>query len=131
MKSGCNTILKEFSIAYHAILKKILKIPKYFSNHYTCLKLNTLCFDHLMNFKCARFLHWLKNSRSPCFYRHKLYFLNFSFFRYYVDNVWRNKYDVENVLENDLDALLSRIIFVQKLGNLLVCMQYRLFVNNI
>ena len=59
------------------------------------------------------FLHWLKNSRSPCFYRHKLYFLNFSFFRYYVDNVWRNKYDVENVLENDLDALLSRIIFVQ------------------
>ena len=43
MKSGCNTILKEFSIAYHAILKKILKIPKYFSNHYTCLKLNTLC----------------------------------------------------------------------------------------
>ena len=92
---------------------KILKIHKYFSNHYTCLKLNTLCFDHLMNFKCDRFLHWLMNSRSPCFYRHKLYFLNFSFFRYYVDNVWRNKYDVENVLENDLDALLSRIIFVQ------------------
>ena len=113
MKSGCNTILKEFSIAYHAILKKILKIPKYFSNHYTCLKLNTLCFDHLMNFKCARFLHWLKNSRSLCFYRHKLNFLNFSYFRYYVDNVWRNKYDVENVLENDLDALLYRIIFVQ------------------
>ena len=32
---------------------------------------------------------------------------------YYVDNVWRNKYDVENVLENDLDALLSRILYVQ------------------
>ena len=59
MKNECDTILKEFS---HAILKKIFKIPKYFSNHYTCLKLNTLCFDHLMNFKCARFLHWLKNS---------------------------------------------------------------------
>ena len=89
MKSWCSTILKEFSIPYHAILNKILKVTKYFSNHNTCLKLITLCVDHLMNFKCARFLHWLKNSRSPCFYRLKLYFLNFSFFRYYVDNVWK------------------------------------------
>ena len=68
MKRGCNTILKEFSIAYHAIFKNILKIPKYFSNHYTSLKLNTLYFDHLMNLKYARFLHRLKNSRSPCFH---------------------------------------------------------------
>ena len=75
----------------------ILKIPIYFSNHYTCLKVNNLCFDHLMNLKCSRLLQWLKNSRSRCFYRHKLYFLNFTLFRNYVDNLWRNKYDIENV----------------------------------
>ena len=44
MKSGCNTILKEFSIAYHAILKKILKIPKYFKKSLYLFKIKYLVF---------------------------------------------------------------------------------------
>ena len=113
-KKNCSFILKELSVCYHAVLKKILKIPKYSSNHFTCLTLNTLCFDHLLNFRQARFLHWLKNTKSPCFYRHRFYFLENSFYKEHVCKLWRLKYDVENVLQNDVDALLSRILYVQR-----------------
>ena len=113
-KKNCSFILKELSVCYHAVLKKILKIPKYSSNHFTCLTLNTLCFDHLLNFRQARFLHWLKNTKSPCFYRHRFYFLENSFYKEHVCKLWRSKYDVENVLQNDVDALLSRILYVQR-----------------
>ena len=31
----------------------------------------------------------------------------------FVFSTWQNIYDVDNILENDLDALMSRILYVQ------------------
>ena len=63
-------------VSYHSALKKILSIPKFYSNHFTCNALNTLTFENFINFKCLKFLFWLSKCNSDCFYRHKFYFLN-------------------------------------------------------
>ena len=33
--------LKEFGVSYHSTLKKILSVPKFLSNHFVCMQLNT------------------------------------------------------------------------------------------
>ena len=39
--------------------------------------------------------------------------MKFSNFRRLFDSIFLKNYEIENVLENDLDALVSRIFFVQ------------------
>ena len=61
----------------------------------------------------ARFLHSLKNSSRPCLFKHKFYFTEISFLKSFVFSSLQNIYDVDNILENDLDALMFRILYVQ------------------
>ena len=56
-------------------------------------------------------MRWIVKCRSPCFIHLKHYFLNFSsFFTQY----WASKYDVCDIFNNDFDALVSIIKFVQQ-----------------
>ena len=60
-----------------------------------------------------KFLLWCSESSSPCFIMHTIYFLKFSeYFKFISNNFW-NEYDIMNLLDNDLDAIYSRIKFVQ------------------
>ena len=63
----------------------------------------------------ARFLHFTSrnNSSCSCLLKHKFYLINNSFLKSFVFSTWQNNYDVENILENDLNALMSRILYVQ------------------
>ena len=61
----------------------------------------------------ARFLHSLKNSSCSCLFKHKFYFTEISFLQSFVFSSLQDIYDVDNILENDLDALMSRILYVQ------------------
>lgn len=110
---GAVGLFKQLTVSYHTALKKILGIPKYFSNHCAALFLNVLLLDHLLNYKQIRFYKWLGECSSSCFIRFKFYFMNFSTFKSHIDDVWKTKYNVEDVLDNDLDALMSRLYFVQ------------------
>ena len=74
-RKGCARALKEFSVSYHAVLKKILNVPRYFSNHYVCGILSLFTFEHFINIKLTRFMLWIKNSKSDSFYRYKYYAL--------------------------------------------------------
>ena len=112
-RKRCLGNFKQCSVSYHSALKKILGIPKFYSNHFTCNALNTLTFENFINFKCLKFLFWLSKCNSDCFYLHKIYFLNSSNYISNFNKLWFNKYGVTNVLENDLCALISRIWFVQ------------------
>ena len=78
-----------------------------------CKQLNAITFTHLINFRMARFSHSLKKSSSSCLFKHKFYFTENPFFKSFVFCTWQNIYDVDNILENDLDALMSRILYVQ------------------
>ena len=112
-RKRCLGNFKQCSVSYHSALKKILGIPKFYSNHFTCNALNTLTFENFINFKCLKFLFWLSKCNSGCFYLHKIYFLNSSNYISNFNKLWFNKYGVTNVLENDLCALISRIWFIQ------------------
>ena len=104
---------KHVSVSYHIALKKILGFPKYFSNHYTCSILNTMTFEHFINFKTLRYMFWLRNCSSPCFFKHKHYFMQFSILKHDFYKLWCQKYNVKDVFNNDIDALKSRIYFIQ------------------
>ena len=112
-RNKCKPIFKEFSVSYHAALKKILGVPKFYSNHFVCSIFNTITFTHMINFKMVRFLYNLKNTSSPCFYIFRYYFLHNSFYYRFITDQWKNDYNVENILANDIDALYSRILYVQ------------------
>ena len=78
-RKGC--ALKEFCVSYHAVLKKILNGPRYFSNHYICGILSLFTFEHFINIKLTRFMLWIKNNKSDSFYRYKYYFfVKFNFY---------------------------------------------------
>ena len=94
-------------------MKKILGVPKFYSNHIVCSVLSALTFKHSINFRITRFAFWLKKCNSVCFYSFKYYFMNHSLFIEYFNQFWFDTYDVYDVLNNDLHAILSRINFIQ------------------
>ena len=100
-------MFKQFAINYHKALKKILKLPKYYSNHIAASILNTFTFNHLINTKILKFYFWLKNCNSPCFKLYKYYFMNMSTFKHDVSQIFSSVYDIADIFENDFDAILS------------------------
>ena len=112
-KSRALGVFRKFAVAYHISLKKLLGLPKYFSNHIACNVLDVLTFEHLMNLNIFNFCRFLSKCDSPCFSAHKSYFMYFSCMRRAVDEISSFKYNIGNVLDNDWDAVKSRIRFVQ------------------
>ena len=54
--SGAREALKKLAVFYHYSLKRLLHLPKRFSNHLVCCELNVLIFEHLLNLKLFKFL---------------------------------------------------------------------------
>ena len=51
---------------------------------------------------------------TVCFVRHKLYFVKFSLYAQSIEvNAWE-KYEIVDLLDNDIDAIISRIFYVQR-----------------
>ena len=110
---NCSEILRKLSVSYHYALKRLLGFPKRESNHYTCMLLEKMTFEHYMNFQKTKFLFWMHNSRSPCLVGLKNYITKFSVYAKGISAFWFSEYHVRNVLDNDLCALRSRISYVQ------------------
>ena len=104
---------KQMSVGFHIALKKILGLPKFYSNHIVCEILSSFTFEHFINFKSLKFLFWLDKCQSLCFYRYKFYFLNFSLYVTNFKDFLNKTYNVFNILENDFAALRERIKYVQ------------------
>ena len=112
-RTKCSRNFKALSVSYHSALKKILGFLRFYSNHFTCSVLNAFTFEHYINLKCIRFLFWLFKNEGPCFILHKWYFLNMSLYKKKIDEMCVNKYNLSNILDNDFDAIFSRISFIQ------------------
>ena len=112
-RTKCSRNFKALTVSYHSALKKILGFPIFYSNHFTCSVLNAFTFEHYINLKCIRFLFWLIINEGPCFILHKCYFLNMSLYKKKIHEMCVNKYDLSNILDNDFDAIVSRISFIQ------------------
>ena len=98
---------------YECSFEKKLNVPRYFSNHYVCDILSLFTYEHFINIKLTRFMLWIKYSKSDSFFRYKYYFLYDSIFMTHLALLWQSKYNVPDVLSNDIDALVSRIDLIQ------------------
>ena len=106
--------LKQFGIGYHKAVKKILSVSMHESNHFVCQEAGLMTFNHLINklkiFALRRFI------LRPCdFIRNLLPFMHISSVMVNdVRNTLKSTYDIDSTFEDDSDAIVSRILFVQR-----------------
>jgi hypothetical protein len=115
--SGCKNDFKVLGITYHKAVKKMKKFPWRESNHYTCNTAGLPVFKHLINRKVISFLTNILNTSSICMMPLKAYYKYDSQISKCVNETFSNEYGLDNALDNDLDAIKSRIKFVQNQRN--------------
>ena len=109
--------LKQFAVGYHKAIKKIIGVSYHEGNHYSCQEANMLTFEHYINSIKISFIFRL--FLSPCNFMKKVFgFLSVSSvcFKEMFALAMR-KYDIDDLMSNDLDAIYSRICFVQNHEN--------------
>ena len=104
---------KSLGISYHKSLKKILNMPWRESNHFVCDRVNMLTCNHLLNMYMFRYIFSLLKSNSVCIVPFKLYLSDQSKIVRDIIEIARKCYNIENLLDNDFDAIVSRIQYVQ------------------
>ena len=75
--------------------------------------LHCLTFDHFLNLKVLKFYILMKNCNSPCLALHKVYFCKFSSSHSELDQFYQVKCSHNNFENNDVDALIGMMCFVQ------------------
>jgi len=110
---GCSNLLKQVVVSYHYALKRVLGLSKRESNHYVCFLLDQLTFEHMRNYRMLRFYRWLYNCESPCIISNRHYWISNSRLKRRLDYLFFVKYGIDNVVDNDMDAVISRMKFVQ------------------
>ena len=111
---GSMVEFQNLEIAYHKTIKRILGFPNWESNHTVCQISGLPIFRHYVNTTIVSFMFHIANSTSPCILPIKPYILYKSFFAECVNLIFYDQYQINNILSNDLDAIKSRIDFVQR-----------------
>ena len=88
--------------------------PWAYSNHAICEEAELLLFKHLINTKILTFAFNLFNNTSKCFNRFRSFYIFDSFLFKNVRKIFHAEYSIQNVFNNDIDAVKARILFVQK-----------------
>ena len=105
--------LRQFAVGYHKAIKKLLGLPMHESNHFACQEAGLLLFSHLINkLQISTFYRFMT---KPCKIICKLHaFLKISsVFGENIRKIMLDDYDIHSVLDNDIDAVISRIHFKQ------------------
>ena len=110
---GSSSDIKQFGIGYHKAIKKLLGLSYHESNHFACQEANLMIFKHFLNVN--KILSVLRLFRKPCIFVQKcLIFLYVSSILLKdVHQILEKDYNVDSVFDNDADALIARICFVQ------------------
>ena len=109
--------IKQFEVGYHNAVKKLLGLSTHESNHFACQEARLLVLNHLLNKKkiCSA-LNFILN---PCDFICKI--LKFMKLSSYLVNdvcvILRSKYNIESLFDNDIEAIISRISYVQNHEN--------------
>ena len=107
------TWVDKISIAYHKAVKKVAGLQVWDSNHKGCDTVKVPIFKHLLTKRMICFLHSLLNSCCNSISRFKYYFRYSSNYALALKRVFHLSYGIEDIFDNPLCALISRIQFVQ------------------
>ena len=105
--------LKQYSIGYHKAIKKILNVSTHESNHFVCQEAGVYIFDHYINMlKISAGIRFMTKS-CDFIAKNFAFFTVSSFLLRDLYDILSNIYDLESLLENDKEAIMSRITYVQ------------------
>jgi hypothetical protein len=110
---GALSQFDSLAVNYHKSIKKVMHKLWIHSNHETCSEAGVPVFKHLVNMKMVSFVLNLYRSRSKCIQPYLPYLRVKSVLFNRVSKIFKNDYDIPNIFDNDLDAVKSRIIFVE------------------
>lgn len=111
--TNCKPAFEHLKVLYHKHIKKIFNVNKYHSNHQICKQANLLTFPHLINTKVLHHFRNLIFSNNPCFKQLRYYFEHDSLTVTKFKNHFESIYGINDIFYNDLDALHSRIQFIE------------------
>ena len=113
-KPSLTAPLKQFAVGYHKAIENILNLSYHESNHYACQEGEILTFQHLMN-KCT-IMSAIRFLTKPCDFilKVKEFFITSSVILSQACEILKTIYNVDSIFENDRDAIMSRICFVQR-----------------
>ena len=102
------------AIGYHKAVKRIARLNVWDSNHAACELVGVPVFKHLQASRLYEFYLSLLNLSTPAHSLLKYYFRCSSNIGFMVKKMFRLRYDVLNLLENEKIAVHSRIGFVER-----------------
>ena len=104
---------KQFEVGYHKSIKKMLNLSSHESNHYACQEAQVLIFHHFIN--KLKILNAIRILSKPCNFisKSKDFFTISSVFINHVYGILHKVYQLDSLIRNDKDAIISRIWFVQ------------------
>jgi hypothetical protein len=111
---GAENEIKSFSVNYHKAVKRIARVPNRYSNHDICDQTGLLLFKHLLNFRMVSYLFQIRNSKSECLTPYIHHLTHYSSMAVNVKNIFANLYGISDIFDNDIEAIYSRINFVQQ-----------------
>ena len=111
---GCKKQFKHLKVAYHKSLKKIFHLRYYESNHDVCEKAGLLTFEHLVNSRTYSFIEKIIHKPNNFFFLIKSYLLTESTLVIGLQELFYQKYAINDLFENDPLAVKSRILFVDR-----------------
>ena len=106
-------LLHNISVSYHKAVKRIAHLNVWDSNHLACEIVRVNIFKHLQAKRMYKYCWSLMNSKNSTLKKLK-YYINFSSdIKRNITKIFRVEYNVIDVFDNDLDAIMSRIDFTQ------------------
>ena len=111
--SLCNRYMNKLCICYHKAVKRVARLQVWDSNHLACDIVKVRTFPHLLAKRTICLLFSIFKTRSPCLMPYKSYFVCNSSIVRELKKYFSDKYGIENIVNNPLCAIISRIEYVR------------------
>ena len=108
------TDTKKLEVAYHKAIKKVVGLEVWRSNHDACEKMGIDVFKHLLSKRMINFYFSAISSNCRMFRKLKYHFMLSSQLYRFLKHRFLNLYQINEILGNDKNALLSRVGYVQR-----------------
>ena len=105
---------RKIEICYHKCIKKVAGLNVWDSNHRACSLVGVPVFKHLLAWTCLCFYIRILKTNSPCISRFRYFYRYRSLMALKVQHLFRSYYNVNDIFNNDLSAIKSRIDFVER-----------------
>ena len=106
--------IRKISVGYHKAVKRLANMAQWQSNHEACEKLEVNIFKHLLYKRILSHYYSLIYSKSGIISSFRYFFQYQSFTKSVLTDSFSKIYGVANFENNDVQALNSRVDFIQR-----------------